>query len=212
VTESDVAFFSKWSRNVSQCLDVFASEVDFHQRVYTPGSPLRLVAIGRLDRLKGLDLAIEALIDVPGVYLDIYGTGSEYDLLRDKALQLGLFNVRLVGSIPRSELLCRLRDYHVLIHPSLKEAGGSGVIEALESGLPVIAHSAFGMAFSVDNDNGWPIPYASPEVTITEIRRVVREIIARPEVVAYKSRCAYVSARRFLPKMLVDEVRCFMRS
>jgi glycosyltransferase involved in cell wall biosynthesis len=212
VTDSDVRFFRQYSSNVLQCLDVFASPAEFTQRILGIGQDLRLVAVGRLDVLKGLELAVTAVSAFPAVHLDVYGSGAELEPLRRTVRELSATNVHFLGAIPRRELLETLKSYHALMHPSLKEAGGSAVVEALETGLPVITHQAFGMAFSIDGSNGWPLKYESPDVTVAEIRRVLAEILSSPCIVERKSRCAYDSAKRFLPVVLADSVRELIRA
>ena len=46
--------------------------------------------------------------------------------------------VSLVGSLPRADVLRRMSESAVLLHPALHEEGGNVVAEALGMGVPVV--------------------------------------------------------------------------
>lgn len=120
--------------------------VSMPTEVATPGAQevLRLLFIGRVDPIKGLENLLRALASMPGrnVQLNIAGTGvPEYKATLEKlSIDLCLQEcVRFVGEVSgkvKGELFL---NSDILILPSYSENFGRVVAEALSYGLPVIA-------------------------------------------------------------------------
>jgi len=104
----------------------------------SPGG-LRLVSGGRLDWIKGLDLALEALAQLPETAtLTIIGDGPCRAFLADHASRLGVSQrVMFRPAVARDELLRLYHDFDLFVFPSA-EAGGLAWVEALATGLPVV--------------------------------------------------------------------------
>ena len=103
-----------------------------------------------LTSWKGQHVAIDALAKAPGVTLEIAGSafpGSEdYEqFLRTKVTELGLTDrVRFLGHVDKSSVFTR---WDAMLSPSTSpEAGPLGVLEAMASGVPVIATNHGGSA------------------------------------------------------------------
>lgn len=94
----------------------------------------RWLVVGRLSREKGIH---QLLDDWPeSAELDLFGDGPEADSIRARMPS----GVRMLGSLPRSELLERMADYDGLIFPSVcLEMQPTAVIEAMSVGIPVVA-------------------------------------------------------------------------
>lgn len=105
-----------------------------------PAESRVLLAVCRLEHQKGLDVAIRALEtirrDVPEAELVVLGEGSERPRLEALARELGV-PVHLVGRVP--DVAAWLRRAEVLVHPVRWEGFGLAVLEAMLSGLPVVA-------------------------------------------------------------------------
>ena len=105
----------------------------------------RFVFMGRLVKLKGLDLLLPAFkaAQAQGLSasLEIIGDGDERAALEGLARELGLWGqgVTFSGWLPQTECAQRLRQSDALILPSLMECGGAVVLEAMACGKPVIA-------------------------------------------------------------------------
>lgn len=96
---------------------------------------------GRLLPWKGAKLAIRAMRYVAHskAHLSIIGAGPDRQRLARLIRRWGLDQkVALVGSLPRAEVLRRMGESGVLIHPALHEEGGNVVAEALGMGVPVV--------------------------------------------------------------------------
>lgn len=112
--------------------------------------PIKFIFMGRLLGWKGLDLLLPAfkrvLEQLPAT-LEIVGDGVAQDSLTQLAAELGLTDaqgdrlpaVQFSGWLPQTECAHRLQAADVLVLPSLFECGGAVVLEAMATGLPVIA-------------------------------------------------------------------------
>lgn len=109
--------------------------------------PDRFVTILHLDIFakKGLDRLLPAFArfagDRPEVSLDIIGRGSPESLARVQALVDSLEltgRARLIGPLPRAQLMERLPDYGAMCLPSHNETFGMVYVEALLSGVPIM--------------------------------------------------------------------------
>jgi glycosyltransferase involved in cell wall biosynthesis len=96
----------------------------------------RWIAVGRLTAEKGFADLVR--LWPVGLNLDIIGEGPEAELIR----AVGKSNVTLSPVVPNSELIATLPGYVGLILPSKWFEGLPTVaLEALGSGLPVVAHT-----------------------------------------------------------------------
>jgi D-inositol-3-phosphate glycosyltransferase len=132
------------------------------------------VVAGRLQPLKGLDLAIEAIAAVPEPIrpeLVIAGDASaDYDgyidELRALAARHGIErSVRFVGPQSRVDLALLLSGARVVLVPSHSETYGLVALEAAASGVPVVAAAAGGLREAVlDGDTGVVLDSRDPKV------------------------------------------------
>lgn len=125
--------------------------------------PLRLLFVGNIITLKGVDLALEALKESgTAATLTLIGSGNYQAQARRLAQRLGLADrVFFVGKLPRTEVLKSYADFDVFLFPSLHDTGGYAVIEAMFNGLPVICLDCAGPAVAVSQDCGVKVPLES---------------------------------------------------
>jgi glycosyltransferase involved in cell wall biosynthesis len=141
------------------------------------------VFIGRLVDWKRLDLAIQALADVPGARLQVIGDGPmrvEWTRLATN-LRLGE-RVSFVGWLPQRQCAEYLRFATALVLPSIYECGGAVVLEALAMGVPAIATAWGGPADYLDETCGILINPDSSEAVVRGFGSAMRKLIADPEL------------------------------
>ena len=110
----------------------------------------RAVFAGRLIPWKGLPIAIEAIAMAPGWTLDVYGDGPDRTRGERIARGLGVADrVRFHGQQPREAVLKALRQSAALVHPSMHEAAGWVVAEAVATGTPVLCLDRGGPPFII---------------------------------------------------------------
>ncbi len=129
----------------------------------SPDAPM-LLSVGRVDPEKRLDFLIDAfdrIADrIPDAHLVFAGDGSARKKLQEHAAAVrSNSRIHFLGMVNRAELPDLLHDATVFLSASTTEVHPISVIEAIASGLPMIAvqDEAFeGMI--VDNENGHQTP------------------------------------------------------
>jgi glycosyltransferase involved in cell wall biosynthesis len=135
-------------------------------RVEHHGENLRFVHNGRLQKHKGADLAIKALTRTKNrVTLDVIGRGPEAENLKALVASLNLGD--RVKFIPwfkdHNELSVALREYRAFVFPSICEANGIVVQEAMIMGLPTICADWGGPALLITTECGVLVKPTSEE-------------------------------------------------
>ena len=154
-------------------------------RITHVGQNLRFVHNGRLVTHKGLDLAIRAVARAKQpVELDIIGHGPVEPALKELANQLGVSDrVRFLGWIEDHaklpETLCAYRGY---VFPSLAEANGIVVQEAMLLGLPVICLNWGGPALLVTPECGVLVEPDGQQPVVQAIADAMDRLAVDPEL------------------------------
>lgn len=151
-----------------------------------------LVAAARLEPLKGLDLAIEALAELPSsLRPDLIVSGgatSGYDAypdeLRALADRLGVGGrVHFIGPQTRDALADLLRGASLALVPSHSETFGLIALEAQACATPVVAADAGGLREAVvDGVTGIVVPVREPGAWAGTISTLLRDSARRAEL------------------------------
>ncbi|MFT5455332.1 MAG: glycosyltransferase involved in cell wall biosynthesis [Myxococcota bacterium] len=105
-----------------------------------PATGRRWLFLGRLHPAKGVWTLVRAAAEIPGLQLDLAGTGPEAEPLRSWVCAWGLSDrVRLVGFLDPAAKAAALRSAAGLVLPSRSEGCPVCVLEAMALGLPVVA-------------------------------------------------------------------------
>lgn len=102
----------------------------------------RLLSVGRIVHQKGLDLAMHALGSLKDLDWEwrIAGDGPQRAALQRLAEQLGIADrVEFLGWQSGQQLLTYYRQANIFLFPSRHEGMPNAILEAMASGLPVIA-------------------------------------------------------------------------
>ncbi|MBJ6123502.1 glycosyltransferase [Sphingomonas sp. BT553] len=131
---------------------------------WQPGQPVRIGSLGRLHRVKGYDVLIEALalIDTTTLYeMVIAGDGAERAALEARAHSLGIGTLRFAGyaAVPADFLA----GCHLYVQPSRSEGLCVAAHEAMQAGLPVVASAVGELPDSiVAGETGATVPPGDP--------------------------------------------------
>jgi glycosyltransferase involved in cell wall biosynthesis len=115
---------------------------------------------GRLEAVKGVDLLLEAtklLADQSDreFQVRLAGKGSLREELEQQAKMLGVTpRVSFLGRLSREEMQEEMKGANCFVLPSRYEAFGVALIEAMATGLPVIASRSGGPEALVNTENG----------------------------------------------------------
>lgn len=137
---------------------------------------LSLLSVGNLVGLKGHDLVVRALTELPQAQLTIVGDGEERESLKALVQSLGLGKrVRLVGSVPQAELPDYYSAADILVLASSREGLANVLLESMACGTPVAATAVGGTPEVVN------VPVAGrliEERTPQGVARAVRQLQA----------------------------------
>lgn len=142
---------------------------DVHRTAATDG-PMAIAFVGRLVKLKGVDMLIDAaapLLRDGRAVLRIIGDGDEREALEDQTRQAGLTEaVTFAGWVSHDELQHELARAHVFGFPSVKEFGGGAVLEAMACGAVPVVIDYGGPAELISPATGIAIPMGTREQII----------------------------------------------
>lgn len=121
--------------------------------------PVRALVVAGLHERKGVGLLLEALARVaqmpgcPRIELDVGGDGPLRGRLAEQAAQLGLI-VRFHGHLGAPQVAALMREADMFVLPSLSENLPVVLLEAMASGLPIVATDVGGVAEIVVEGTG----------------------------------------------------------
>jgi L-malate glycosyltransferase len=109
------------------------------------------------------------------VKLQIIGEGNEQEELEKLVAKLDLKNeVEFIGVIKRDEIVRRFAAARIFVSTSLNEGMSNAMLEALASGLPIVATNTGGTAEMVrDGLNGFVIEMKDVQDTVDKIESII---------------------------------------
>jgi glycosyltransferase involved in cell wall biosynthesis len=144
--------------------------------------PPRLFSAGRIVHQKGLDLGLQALSQLTDLDWEwhIAGDGPQLDMLKSRIQELGLADrVTFLGWQSREGLTEWYHRSNVFLFPSRHEGMPNAVLEAMSSGLPVVATRIAGSEELVlDGETGFLVQSEN----VDELREALRKILMNPEL------------------------------
>ena len=130
--------------SIGMRLEPTATELDT-PRAPAAAGPLRAISVGRQEPWKGFALQLRSIAIARAAGLDVrltlLGKGPDRARLMRLAekLEIGPY-VNWIDSVASLEDVAGLlREHHVFLFTSLREAGGMALVEAMSVGLPAVA-------------------------------------------------------------------------
>ncbi len=153
---------------------------------------LKLLFVGRLIAVKGLDMLLHALAraNAEGLSasLQVLGDGPMRTQWEQLTHQLGLAQqVQFLGNAPRADVVQAMHDCHLLMLPSVRESGGGVLVEAMACGRPIVAVDWGGPAEIVNELVGRGIPATHPEAVTQDLLQAMRDCASDPAAWATKA-------------------------
>ncbi len=196
-----------WPAARAHYLPNFAADLAGAALAALPGE-MRLLAMGRLHRNKGFDVAIRALALLPpGAHLSIAGEGPERGALEALAREAGVAErVTFLGW--RSDIGALLAGCDVFVCSSRHEPLGNIVLESWSAGRPVVAAAAQGPSELIaDGETGLLVPVEDAEALAWAIGALLADP-QRAARIAQTGRAAY--ERDFTEAAVVARWRDFL--
>lgn len=142
-----------------------------------PPGPARLLTVGRVVHQKGVDLTLRALAGLRDLEwtFEVVGDGPQRAALQDLARELGIADrVTFAGWKPNTDLPDLYRRADLFVFPSRHEGMPNVVLEAMASGLPVVASAIAGNEELVlPEQTGLLVPPGDVEALRLALRRLV---------------------------------------
>lgn len=168
-------------------ITVIPNGVDFKKFTNVGGptshidSPFVVLSVGRLEKVKGHKYLIEAFSEIkkeiPEAKLVLVGDGSERGNLENQADKLGISrSIEFVGEILHDELPRWYHGVDVFVMPSLSEGFGITAIEAMASGLAIVATRVGSLSEIVqDGEAGILVERGNAEQISSAVLRIYRD-------------------------------------
>lgn len=142
----------------------------------TPRAQRRVVFVGRMTQEKHVDVIVRALaLQDADVQLDLVGPGDQVPQLRDLAQQLGVADrVTFHGRVSDAQLRAALTGASVFAIASVAELQSIATMEAMASGLPILAANAMALPHLVDEGvNGYLFEPGNHEQLGAQLRQIL---------------------------------------
>lgn len=143
-----------------------------HRR-FSPGAPheggYTALFVGRLELLKGVQYLLEAVEPLPNLTTRLVGT--RYPEIEPMLRRHP--HVECLTGVPSAQLTEQYRRADVLVFPSLNDALGLVILEAMACGLPVIATDRSGGPDIIsDGVDGFVVPARDPAALRDRLERL----------------------------------------
>lgn len=172
----ELALKSSTDQDISViCNGINISEFKPDQDKINRNNELRIVCVSRLIERKGIRFLIEAvgILKNKEIKLVLVGEGNQEDELKKLAIDLGVpHKVEFKGYMNHQDMVDIYKNSDVFVLPSMNEGMSNALLEAMASGLPVIATRTGGTAELVDG-NGIIVPMGDSKAIADGIKRLI---------------------------------------
>ncbi len=184
---------------------------DWKFREQVPGQPLRILWSGRFCPWKAFPLLIEALAPLRGTIpfeVRVLGYGPLKSRWQRLIQAHGLEQHVTICPWPTYEDSMSFYDWaDVTVFTSLRDTSGTGVLESLAHGCPIIGMNHQGAKDIVTDDSGIRISVSNPEESIAEIRAAITTLANSPDELKRLSHGARQRAHDYLWSGLGERMR-----
>lgn len=184
ISQGNIPFIKKFSKTP---IEVIYRGLDFPEirRKEKKSDSISLGFIGRLVKLKGVDILISAFSDLideyPHLHLQIIGDGEERQSLEKQVQSVNIQDkVSFLGYKDKDTLQNQiLPSLEIFINPSLQEGLPTTVIEALLAKCIVVATDVWGTREISDKSDFILVQPDNPDALIRGIRQALIQLDAR---------------------------------
>ena len=181
------------------------SRLEFSGRTRAANAPAKILSVARLVEKKGIGVALDAIaLLIAGgrqVKYTVIGDGPLRGDLESTIKKAGIErNVELAGWKTHDEVIAAMKEYDILIAPSITADSGdqegipNAVKEAMALGLPVVGTDHGGIPeLIINNTTGYLVPEKSSDVLAERIGY----IMDNPETALVMSRSARLYVQKY---------------
>lgn len=156
-----------------------------------------LLYVGRLVPEKNLDLLFEVLPHLAGRRRDyrllVLGDGIERERWERRTASTSPGRVLFMGHIVDKDVLANIyANADVFVHPNPREPFGIAPLEAMASGLPLVAPNQGGITSYANAENAWTVPANAESFAVA-----IQEVMTDRAVAGYKVQKALTTANDY---------------
>lgn len=145
--------------------------------------------MGRINKIKGLDLLVEAFRklnkDCPDLYLVIAGPDND-DYSKEIEHKLDEYAIRkrviFTGMLEGDEKLAAFTGAELFVLPSYSENFGMAVVEAMACCTPVVVSDKVGIYREIEKENAGIVVETDPESLYSGIKNLLDDPVLKNEV------------------------------
>lgn len=157
------------------------------QRFAIPSDRPVLLYVGRLDKEKRIDMilrALPAILRLNSVHLVLAGIGKEKQTLEELADKLGIQKaVTFTGFVPDEDLQNIYQVGDLFVMASIAELQSIVTMEAMASGLPVVAANAMALPELVhDGENGYLFSDGNSQMFVEKVTAILSNQAMKAEM------------------------------
>ncbi len=173
----------KYQDKIRVFFDTGIDAGDGNDHDYRPGETLRILYLGKLIRFKGAELAIRAVLQCKApVRFDIVGDGVEREFLESLSKELDHDNrIHFHGNVAYEEVEKYYAKADVFLFPSLTEASGNVLLEAMKNGLPIVTVNNGGPQYMCPDEGAVKVGISDPDQMIRELTEGIDRLADSPE-------------------------------
>lgn len=169
---------------------------------------LHVLYVGRLDWVKGVDLAVEAMASVTDLHakLIIVGDGEMRPEIEEKIKQTGI-HAEITGWIPESEVGKYYEDADVFLHPARwPDPAPRTIVGAVQYGIPLLVPDTGGSSWIAGDA---ALVYKTGNVK--ELTNALRQVLTSTELRAKLTQASVAQTRRFEENMVVAQLENILK-
>ncbi|MBA2378943.1 MAG: glycosyltransferase [Blastocatellia bacterium] len=166
----------------------------FRQKEGIPQDAVMLLYAGRISPEKNVELLVDMMIELGkdegrDYRLLVAGAGPKADWLREQTDEHFPGKIIQLGHLDKEELADVYANADIFVHPNPKEPFGIAPLEAMASGVPVVAPRSGGILSYATDDNVWLV-----EPVGWEFAEAIFEILEDPALTEAKTANAVATA------------------
>ncbi len=168
---------------------------EMRERANIPADSIVLLYAGRISPEKNIELLTDLMkvlskAETRDFRLLVAGAGPKADWLKAETDKLFPNKIVLLGHLDKETLASYYANADVFVHPNPREPFGIGPLEAMASGVPVVAPNSGGILSYATQENAWLV-----EPTGENFANAILEIIENPELRRQKLASAFETAK-----------------
>lgn len=164
------------------------------QSAEVPENSFVLLYAGRISPEKNIELLLDFMEILAGDEKDyrllVAGAGPKAEWLNEQAEKRFPDKIKMLGHLEKETLADYYANTDVFVHPNPREPFGIAPLEAMASGVPVVAPNAGGILSYATNENVW-----LRDATGEDFAAAIREIAENPANAKEKIQKALETAR-----------------